>query len=94
MKKSGGGRVAAREVLLATAAVVRVISDGSSGQLQAALEGGRKHGMVPLADALVGLVHSGVVDVREAFRKSPDRDRLLAGLKREGIDTSVVERLA
>ena len=94
LKKSGGGRVAAREVLLATAAVVRVISDGSSGQLQAALEGGRKHGMVPLADALVGLVHSGVVDVREAFRKSPDRDRLLAGLKREGIDTSVVERLA
>ena len=94
LKKSGGGRVAAREVLLATAAVTRVISDGSSGQLQAALEGGRKHGMVPLADALVGLVHSGVVDVREAFRKSPDRDRLLAGLKREGIDTSVVERLA
>ena len=94
LKKSGGGRVAAREVLLATAAVTRVISDGSSGQLQAALEGGRKHGMVPLADALVGLVHSGVVDVREAFRKSPDRDRLLAGLKREGIDTSIVERLA
>ncbi len=94
LKKSGGGRVAAREVLLATAAVTRVISDGSSGQLQAALEGGRKHGMVPLADALVGLVHSGVVDVREAFRKSPDRDRLMAGLKREGIDTSIVERLA
>ena len=94
LKKSGGGRVAAREVLLATAAVMRVISDGSSGQLQAALEGGRKHGMVPLTDALVELVNSGVVDVREAFRKSPDRDRLLAGLKREGIDTSVVERLA
>jgi len=94
LKKTGGGRVAAREVLLATAAVTRVISDGVPGQLQSALEGGRKHGMVPMADALVGLVHAGVVDVREAFRKSPDRDRLLAGLKREGIDTSVVERLA
>ena len=94
LKKAGGGRVAAREVLLATAAVTRVISDGVPGQLQVALEGGRKHGMVPLADALVSLVQSGVVDVREAFRKSPDRDRLLAGLKREGIDTSVVERLA
>lgn len=94
LKKTGGGRVAAREVLLATAAVARVISDGVPGQLQAALEGGRKHGMVPLADALVGLVQSGVVDVREAFRKSPDRSRLLAGLRREGVDTSVVERLA
>lgn len=94
LKKTGGGRVAAREVLLATAAVTRVISDGVPGQLQSALEGGRKHGMVPMADALVALVHAGVVDVREAFRKSPDRDRLLAGLRREGIDTSVVERLA
>ena len=94
LKKAGGGRVAAREVLLATAAVTRVISDGVPGQLPVALEGGRKHGMVPLADALVSLVQSGVVDVREAFRKSPDRDRLLAGLKRAGIDTSVVERLA
>jgi len=94
LKKAGGGRVAAREVLLATAAVTRVISDGVPGQLQVALEGGRKHGMMPLADALVSLVQSGVVDVREAFRKSPDRDRLLIGLKREGIDTSVVERLA
>lgn len=94
LKKTGGGRVAAREVLLATAAVMRVISAGVPGQLQSALEGGRKHGMVPMTDALVGLVHSGVVDVREAFRKSPDRDRLLAGLKREGIDTSVVDRLA
>ena len=50
--------------------------------------------MVPLTDVLLGLVQSGVVDVREAFRKTHDRDRLLAGLKREGIDTSVVERLA
>jgi len=81
-------------VLLATAAVTRAITDGASGQLQAALEGGRKHGMVPLFDALAGLVQSGVVDVREAFRKSPDRGRLLAGLKREGFDTSLVERLA
>ncbi len=81
-------------MLLATPAVARVISDGVPGQLQVALEGGRKHGMVPMADALVAHVQSGVVDVREAFRKSPDHDRLLASLKREGIDTSVVERLA
>ncbi len=94
LKKTGGGRVAAREVLLATAPVTRVIADGVPGQLRTALEGGRKHGMVPLADALVSLVQSGVVDVREAFRKAPDRDRLLAGLRREGIDTTVVERLA
>ena len=46
------------------------------------------------SEALVDYVRAGSVDVREAFRKAPDRDRLVAGLKREGVDTSLVERLA
>ena len=94
LKKSGGGQIAAREVLLATAPVARVISEGQLNQLTLALEAGRKHGMVSFTDALADFVRSGLVDVREAFRKAPDRDRLLESLKRDGIDTSVVERLA
>ena len=39
-------------------------------------------------------VRTGVVDIREAFRKTHDRERLLESLKRSGIDTSAVERLA
>lgn len=94
LKKTGGGLVAAREVLLATAPVTRVISEGQLGQLTHALESGRKHGMVSFTETLVSYVRAGAVDVREAFRKAPDRNQLLAGLKREGVDTSVVERLA
>jgi twitching motility protein PilT len=94
LKKAGGGLIAAREVLLATAPVARVIGDGQLTQLPHALESGRKLGMVSFSDTLIDYVRSGSVDVREAFRKAPDRDRLLAGLKREGIDTSLVERLA
>ena len=45
-------------------------------------------------DALADFVRTGLVDVREAFRKAPDRDRLLDVLKRDSVDTSVVERLA
>jgi twitching motility protein PilT len=94
LKKTGGGLVAAREVLLATAPVVRVIADGQFGLLPLAIESGRKHGMVSCTDALADYVRSGAVDVREAFRKAPDRERLLEYLKRDGVDTSVVERLA
>lgn len=94
LKKPGGGRVAALEVLLATPAVSRAIGDGFPGQLQVALDAGRKQGQVPLADAVAALVRSGAVEVAEALRKAPDRERLLASLKREGIDTSAVERLA
>ena len=52
LKKAGGGLVAAREVLLATAPVTRVISEGQHGQLPLTLENGRKHGMVSFTDAL------------------------------------------
>jgi twitching motility protein PilT len=94
LKKTGGGLVAAREVMLATAPVARVIGEGQLTQLPHALESGRKHGMVSFSETLIDYVRSGTVDVREAFRKAPDRDRLLSGLKREGVDTSIVERLA
>jgi twitching motility protein PilT len=94
VRKTGGGRVAARELLLNTAAVASLIAEGNLMQLPAAMESGRKRGMVPLNDALVAFVQSGAVDAREAYRKAFDRDAFLALLRREGIDTSFVERLA
>jgi twitching motility protein PilT len=94
LRKTGGGRVAAREVLLNTSAVANLIADGKTSQLPMALDSGRKHGMVPLNDALVSFVQSGVVDSREAYRQASDRPGFLALLKRQGIDTSFVERLA
>jgi twitching motility protein PilT len=94
LHKRGGGRVAAREVLLNTPAVASVLAEGKTSQLPMAIEGGRKHGMVPLNDALVGFVQGGAVDAREAYRFAPDRAGFLALLKRQGVDTSFVERLA
>jgi twitching motility protein PilT len=94
LRKSGGGRIAARELLLNTAAVASLIAEGKLMQLPVAMESGRKYGMVPLHDALVAFVQSGAVDAREAYRKAFDREAFLALLKREGIDTSFVERLA
>jgi twitching motility protein PilT len=94
LRKPGGGRVAAREVLLNTPAVSSAIAEGKTSQLPLAIEGGRKYGMVPLNDALVGFVQGGVVEAREAYRRANDRAGFLALLKRQGIDTSFVERLA
>ena len=94
LRKTGGGRLPAREVLLNTPSVSSVIAEGKTSQLPMAIEGGRRYGMMPLNDALIGLVQSGAVDGREAYRQSPDRPGLLAALARTGIDTSFVERLA
>src|SRR5437763_232747 len=94
LKKVGGGRTAARELLLNTPAVSSVIAEGKTSQLPMAIEGGRRYGMMPLCDALVGLVQGGVVDAREAYRHASDRAGLLAALERTGVDISFVERLA
>jgi len=94
LRKRGGGRVAARELLLNTPAVAALIAEGNLFQIRAALQSGRKLGMVPLNDALTALVRAGVVDPGEAHRKAVDREGLVAQLRREGFDTSFVERLA
>jgi len=94
LRKIGGGRVPAREVLLNTPAVSSVIAEGKTSQLPMAIEGGRRYGMMPLNDALVGLVQSGAVEAHEAYRRSADRPGFLAALDRQGIDTSFLARLA
>jgi twitching motility protein PilT len=94
LRKRGGGRVAAREVLLNTPAVASVLAEGRTSQLPLAIEGGRKVGMIPLNDALVGYVQSGAVDVQDAYRRSANRAGFIALLKRQGVDTSAIERLA
>lgn len=92
--KVSGGRIAARELLINTSSIANLIAEGRISQLPLALDSGRKHGMVPLNDALAAFVQSGIVDVKDAYRKAYDRQAFLAVLRREGVDTSFVERLA
>ena len=94
LRKIGGGRLPAREVLLNTPAVSSVIAEGKTSQLPMAIEGGRRYGMMPLNDSLVGLVQQGAVDGAEAYRFATDRPGFLALMKRQGVDTSFVEKLA
>ena len=94
LRKRGGGRVAARELLLNTPAAASLIAEGKAFQLPAAIESGRKLGCLALNDTLVGLIRDAIVDPGEAWRRAWDRDGLLTLLTREGIDTSFVERLA
>jgi twitching motility protein PilT len=91
VRKIGGGRVAAREVLLSTPAVTSAIADGRTSQLPMVIDAGRSRGMRRLNDALATLVQSGAVDIREAYRQAADRKGLLADLQRLGIDTASLE---
>jgi twitching motility protein PilT len=94
LRRVRGGRIAAREILLNTPVVAGLIIEGKTGQLPVALDSGRRHGMVPLADSFATLVREGTVHAAEAYRKTPDRAALLAALRADGVDTSFAERLA
>jgi twitching motility protein PilT len=94
LKKPGGGRIAAREVMLNTPAVSGAIADGRTSQLPLAIEGGRRYGMLPLNDSLLHLMKQQAVDGREAWRYAFDRPGLLAALKQQGLDVSFAEKLA
>jgi twitching motility protein PilT len=92
--KVSGGRIAAREVLLSSPAVRKLVLDGATSQLPIAIESGRGLGMRTMVDSLGALVRDGIVDIRTACSSAPDRDALILALVRDGIDVSGVERRA
>jgi len=92
VRKASGGRTAVREQLAATREVSTLIADDAVSDLAGAIESRRDS--TPIVDVLVRYVREGAVDVREAFRKAPDRDRLLTALRAASIDTANIDRLA
>ena len=61
VKRIGGGRVAAREVLVATPAVRNLVREGRLAQLHSAMQGGAAAGMQTLDAGLQGLLAQGLI---------------------------------
>lgn len=74
LKKIGGGRVAAHEIMIGTAAIRNLIREDKVAQMYSAIQTGGNLGMQTLDTCLKGLVAKGIV-TRESARekaKSPD----------------------
>ena len=87
-RRVGGGRVAAREILLVTPAIQNLIREGKTFQIPSVMQTGRKVGMVTLHDALMELVEQGKVEPKEAWMRAADKPAMLAALKAKRLDTS------
>ncbi|WDY58334.1 type IV pilus twitching motility protein PilT [Pseudomonas sp. PSKL.D1] len=61
VKRIGGGRVAAREVLVATSAVRNLIREGRMAQLCSVMQSGAAEGMRTMEGALRGLKEKGLI---------------------------------
>jgi twitching motility protein PilT len=84
-RRSGGGRVAAYEVLLVTPAVSNLIREGKTFQLYGVMQTSRQVGMLSQHDSLCELVRTGKIDVREAYSRSFSKGDLRTALHHAGI---------
>jgi twitching motility protein PilT len=87
-KKIGGGRVAAREILLSIPAVSNLIREAKTFQIPSIMQTNRKTGMVTLNDALMELVDARLVEPKEAYMKAVEKTGFAAALKAKKHDTS------
>ncbi len=90
-KKKGGGRVAAREILLSTTAVANAIRERKTHQIPSMMQTSRGLGMRTLNDALAELVKQGLVTPDEAVDKSLERTLLVKELRNQGIVVNYAE---
>ena len=85
LKKKGGGRVAALEVLIVTSAVAALIRDAKVSQILSIMQTAKKEGMTLITEELVRLVREDVVEPAEAYAKAVDKEELLKSLENAGV---------
>ncbi len=83
-KKIGGGRVAAREVMLSTPAVANLIRESKTFQIPSIIQTSRKVGMITLNDALLELVDKKLIAPDEAYIRSVEKSTMSTSLKAKG----------
>jgi len=74
MKRIGGGRVAAHEIMIGTPAIRNLIREGKVAQMYSAIQTGVKEGMQTLDQCLQDLLSKGVITKEEARFKAQNKD--------------------
>jgi len=93
-KKIGGGRVAAREVLLTIPSIANLIREGKTFQIASVIQTSKRLGMVTLNDALIDLVDAGQVEAKEAYMKANDKAGFAHMLRNRNMEVSFLEPVA
>lgn len=77
LKKKGGGRVAAHEIMIGTPAIRNLIREGKVAQMYSAIQTGQSLGMQTLDQNLQKLVAKGAVDKIEARSKAAQKEQFM-----------------
>ena len=74
IKKIGGGRVAAHEIMIGIPAIRNLIRENKVAQMFSAIQTGQQHGMQTLDQNLMKLVDKGLITKQDAKSKAANKD--------------------
>jgi twitching motility protein PilT len=74
LKKIGGGRIAAHEIMIATPAIRNLIREDKVAQMYSAIQTGQAYGMQTLDQNLQDLVKRGLISRPDARAKAQNKD--------------------
>jgi len=81
LPRTGGGRTAALEIMINSPRIKKLVLEGDTTKIPAAIQASRSDGMQTFNQALVDLVKGGKVEEAEALKYSPKPDELKMNLK-------------
>jgi len=74
LKKVGGGRIAAHEIMIATPAIRNLIRESKIAQMYSSIQTGNAVGMQTLDQNLQDLLKKGLITKQEAAKKAANKD--------------------
>ncbi|MGP9802343.1 MULTISPECIES: type IV pilus twitching motility protein PilT [Rheinheimera] len=74
LKKVGGGRIAAHEIMVGLPAIRNLIREDKIAQMYSVIQTGAAHGMQTMDQCLVNLVNRGLVSQKDAAAKAQDKN--------------------
>jgi len=77
LKKKGGGRVAAHEIMTGHSSIRNLIREDKVAQMYSAIQTGSEHGMQTLDQCLENLVNNGIVEASVAADKAKDPTKFI-----------------
>ena len=85
VRKKGGGRAAAHEILVMNDAVASMVREGKSHMIQNHMVTQKQEGNIMLNESLLKLVAKDLVDLKEAFSKAIDKKSFIEMAKRMSL---------
>ncbi len=75
LKKVGGGRIAAHEIMIGIPAIRNLIREDKIAQMYSSIQTGASHGMQTMDQCLQNLVNRGLITSNDAYSKAQDKSQ-------------------